>query len=592
MFLSFTRCFLIIILNSGLHSFSMDTPNPREPELQRVYNKYDQASKIHIEVPKYLCELYEFHKTNIIDNYKGYYAKKEDNNEQIFDFCSVDLLFVGGDPEEVEEFNKELLLTIQYANNPSHPNSDFKITRHSYPGNSGAEIFHLHGDNMKNPKIAKIFRCKSMEDIKPAFSELSNLLISLATNQDPSNIRMVRVYSAGYTYFRDSKNYIFCMLLESASGKSIKELLHDKFIEFIDNPKLLNELLKNSAQYLAHFHANFSYGKFRENNQINLEVRNKEIEERERFCGDRIRMLSQNIVFDSQGYFLGFNPKSVLKNMEGKFDQGMVQSSEIQDSNEGHILLGQHLVDNLYKVIERRIPLEDRIIIHGDMHIGNLCYKDDHIILPLNRFIMIDFSSIKRTYAAIGDPAQDVGKFLGSIWEEITIICADRQYDNKDNLETWYSILCNEQEAFLASYIHAFKETKLYKKHFATSDSEFMATFRQRVYYYKLYLFTQVFASSRIKGKAKELLYYFLLRESGLLDQVIAANSSNANTGLKINSKQAPLQLESNADASDYIPIIGLLERVTSDSSDGQTPKQPVNAYNFIARLYNSNTIQ
>lgn len=127
-----------------------------------------------------------------------------------------------------------------------------------------------------------------------------------------------------------------------------------------------------------------------------------------------------------------------------------------------------------------------------------------------------------------------------------------------------------------------------------------MATFRQRVYYYKLYLFTQVFASSRIKGKAKEILYYFLLRESGILDQVINANSSNANSGLKINKKQSSVQVGSNlvlcedpayllTDASDYFrPGFYYVHRVPC----GHTKEPPIDAENFIARLYNSNTIQ
>jgi hypothetical protein len=45
-----------------------------------------------------------------------------------------------------------------------------------------------------------------------------------------------------------------------------------------------------------------------------------------------------------------------------------------------------------------------------------------------------------------------------------------------------------------------------------------MATFRERVYSYKLCLYDQIFSNPRIKRKEKKIVYHFFLHESGLLD--------------------------------------------------------------------------
>ena len=54
MLLNFTRCFLIIWLNSGSYSFSNESLVPGIEEIQIVYNKYNQIFQNHIKVPKNL----------------------------------------------------------------------------------------------------------------------------------------------------------------------------------------------------------------------------------------------------------------------------------------------------------------------------------------------------------------------------------------------------------------------------------------------------------------------------------------------------------------------------------------------------------
>lgn len=546
MFLNIARYFLIILLNSGLPVFCMDTLSSQEPALQSICDRYDQISRLHIKVPKNLCELYEFHQTHILDDYKGYYASKEHNNEEISSFCYLHLLctndFQGCDEGYEEVYDEELFATIKHANDQSL-NGGFNITGHLNPGHSGAEIYILQG---KTPKFAKIIKSQSSEGLKLGFLELSNSLIALSLNPDPSNIKMARIFSAGYSFFPGSGEYIFCMLLEKASGESIKDLLHDKFI---DNPGSFDGVLNNTAQYLAYFHVNFYKG-FRAN-KIHTEVKNAEIKDRENFCYRRVNVLRQDMAFNTNEKVF-FNYKNALKDIEGIFDQ-RIQASAL-------ILLEQHLEDYLNKYKTWDIAMEDRVITHGDMHVGNLCYKEEGEGSPLHRLTMIDFSSMKRTYGAIGDPAQDVGKFLGSIWKEVAL-CLAQKYGDKKSMETWYSILCRWQEVFLGAYIEAYALAKKEPMTHACVpvrnrepgellNLDIMANFKERVYFYKLCLYTQFFNDPRPEVeptgflKARRLLFYFFLQESGLLDQVINANSSNADTGLKINGRPSSLQKE------------------------------------------------
>ena len=403
MFLNFIIYLLIIILNSGFHIFSL------ESDLQSVYDKYDKTPELHITVPKKLCELYKFHKTNILDDYKGYYAKKIDNNEKISTFCYNSLELLDTDSREI---NEELLLAIQYAKNSINSNKNFEFTKYSEQGHSGAEIYFLHGKNMKSPKIAKIFRCQSKEDLQFGFLELSNSLIALSLNPDPLNIKMARIHSAGYSAFPGSKEpWIFCMLLEKASGESIKQILHNNFEIYMVDSNLFNPIINNTAKYLAIFHVN-SREKFN-NIKIDDEVKIAEFKDRENFCLRRVKTLLQDLRFNPNGDFFKF--KAALENIQGVLGQGICQSSKTPDSNEGHILLERHLEGILNKFNTWKIALEDRVVTHGDMHTGNLCYKEKHEEPPLHQLAMIDFSGAKRSYGAIDDHTQDVGKFLGSI---------------------------------------------------------------------------------------------------------------------------------------------------------------------------------
>ena len=204
MLLNFTRCFLIIWLNSGSYSFSNESLVPGIEEIQIVYNKYNQISQNHIKVPKNLRALYKFHKTDIIEDYKGYYGERERNNKKIADLCYMDLLLFpvispGTSPGTSQSVASELMLIMQYANNPSKVNKGFDITRHLHPGHSGAEIYILRGDYMRKPRVAKVLKKESAKDLESGFLELSNSLIALSLNPDPSNIKMTRILSAGYS---------------------------------------------------------------------------------------------------------------------------------------------------------------------------------------------------------------------------------------------------------------------------------------------------------------------------------------------------------------------------------------------------------
>jgi hypothetical protein len=603
-------------LSSRLPTFSTDSYGSRESQLQSVYTRYNKLTQVHINAPESLCKLFEFHKSEFLDNYQGYYANKDLYNKEISNFCHLELLHFcqrhmhlhdeenSLDTDDSQMYEEELLSALKLANNPRRKHG-FRMIKHPQTGHSGAEIYILHGHTMKKPMIAKVFRHKSLEGLNPAFLELSNSLIALSLT--PQHINMPRIFSAGYTFFRSSKEYIFCMLFEKASGKTIKELLQENFI---DNPDFFKNIFIYSAQFLAYFHAK-SYEEFVKNNKVHPDVLNAEIQDRENFCRRRIRILSDDISFTPCIDF--FNFKDALQNIlcmfghfvlvpnqqtytpptklgyvrnksnNGKFVSQaqptrtlkeihtQVNNIEIKkvnhkverrngcNSRKKHcnealqqfyniyspkllsypyhepiswkdiipwciISLQQHLAYMIDRSKSWNIPLKDRVMTHGDMHFGNLCCKIKIELLPLHWFSIIDPSSMKRSFGAIGDFSQDIGKYLASLFKEVALISAQKVND-QSNMEALYTTLRAWQDEFLNFYTVAYLISKYKMPQNFSVDA--MAFFHERVYFYKLCLYAQFF-SEPIKTKAdheaRKILLYFWLRESGLLEQFIHAN--------------------------------------------------------------------
>jgi hypothetical protein len=537
-----TRYIVIILLSSGVHTFSTEQLGSGVRELQTIYNKYDEISQLHITVPSNLSSLYDFHKNHMLDEYRGYYTGKEPSEFEISEYFYPDFLYF----DDPQGYDKEIYSTLKYASSPDLK-SDFDITPHSNPGHSGAEIYILNRCNMKIPKIAKVFKGQSVQDLRLGFLEFLYSLLALSLNPDPSKIRMTRIFSAGYAHFSDSKEpHVFCILFEMAPGESIKEQLRQRFI---DHPNLFNEVLKNTAQFMEYFHVN-SYEEFTKVRKVATAVKHAEIKDREAFCRRRISILSQDVGFTTIEKSF-FNFQTALSNIEKIFAKD-VHHCDLNATVRSR--LQQHFTDTLDKFKSWIIPLEDRVITHGDMHIGNLCYLNGLGNLILHQFTLIDFSSIKRTYGAIGDPAQDVGKFIASIWKEIAIYFA-QSYGDQFIMENWYKILCVWQETFITAYIESYTQAKCeLKKKSSThtssssisgeasenSGTDIMTVFRERVYFYKLCLYAQFFDDPLQEIKAKQFMLYFLLRESGLLDQVIAGNLGSRDTELKMKDEQLP----------------------------------------------------
>jgi hypothetical protein len=100
------------------------------------------------------------------------------------------------------------------------------------------------------------------------------------------------------------------------------------------------------------------------------------------------------------------------------------------------------------------------------MNTGNLIYANDDKLRPLHRITMIDFStlaqSMTQVYEPIADPAEDVGKFLTGIWNDVVFY----RHDNIDMMETFYRTLYKWQNIFLRSYMQGYilKKAEIYDK--------------------------------------------------------------------------------------------------------------------------------
>lgn len=160
-------------------------------------------------------------------------------------------------------------------------------------------------------------------------------------------------------------------------------------------------------------------------------------------------------------------------------------------------------------------------ITHGDAHRRNFFYNDDRELdldpKSLKRVTMIDYSSIMDTWGNIGDPAQDVGRFLGSLWDWAS---------EEKGQEGLYSVIQGLQRTFLECY----KETV--KASLNISD-DFENIFIENCNFYKLRYYRTIFNSSKERKSPKskmQLLEYWM---SEMQSHIIGSNAEFANNLLK-----------------------------------------------------------
>ncbi len=164
-------------------------------------------------------------------------------------------------------------------------------------------------------------------------------------------------------------------------------------------------------------------------------------------------------------------------------------------------------------------------ITHGDAHRRNFFYNNDEALDvtkdSLRRVTMIDYSSIMETYGNIGDPAQDIGRFLGSLWDWASENPLESEEDT-------YELIRRLQEAALECYIDTVtkrpakeegekgKEESSPEGQYQPSLNEvFRHIFIENCNFYKLRYYRAIFNSSKNRktNESKERLLRYWMRE-------------------------------------------------------------------------------
>ncbi len=189
--------------------------------------------------------------------------------------------------------------------------------------------------------------------------------------------------------------------------------------------------------------------------------------------------------------------KDEIVNISGEREDRLLALSIANASNNDSIRLNnQAPEDFLSSSTEKQTPYF-LTITHGDAHGNNFFYdEEDALNLPkdsFQRITMIDFATIIRTYSGIGDPAEDVGRFLGSLWD-----WGVRQAFTGSEV---YQKIQTLQKEFIDSYLKLIKDSKIIKEdHY----KKFEKTFKENCNFYKLRYYKVIFNAIKDKDPQKD----------------------------------------------------------------------------------------
>jgi len=354
----------------------------------------------------------------------------------------------------------------------NQPINDFAIKE--VWGSTNSSVILLSRENINFIAIKQF----KDADIEKGLQELLYSLIALNINPSPQELKMTKVYDA-IIYPENCLN----LIMEGANTHSIYNLLPTNLAE---------NALKACAQYLAMFHVRHYL------NQTRNTDRQKYIEH----VAQAFNTLKDNPFKEQAGM-----PLFCSLTGEQLTDTGI---EEIRSNNIMRLLSKEeqekcaHLVEENFKNFETNCaeifrslklePLNNKeqepyflTITHGDAHGNNFFYnKDASLEIPRDSFYriaMIDFASIIRTYGDVGDPAEDIGRFLGSLWD----------WGAQQDISELgvYEQIWRFQNNFIQHYLEKIKENLNHK----IQINNFYKIFEENCNFYKLRFYKVIFNS-------------------------------------------------------------------------------------------------
>ncbi|AIL13687.1 hypothetical protein IM40_09665 (plasmid) [Candidatus Paracaedimonas acanthamoebae] len=122
-------------------------------------------------------------------------------------------------------------------------------------------------------------------------------------------------------------------------------------------------------------------------------------------------------------------------------------------------------------------------VTHGDAHAGNFFYETEglHEVMDHQRVTMIDYETMVRTHNNCGDPAEDVGRFLGGLWQIIV-----RNSTLYPTLKEGYETLLRWENEFIDHYL----EKAIFDKDLIKANAVF----------FKLRMFRAILGNDKIEA--------------------------------------------------------------------------------------------
>lgn len=354
----------------------------------------------------------------------------------------------------------------------------------SYDGNDLVVIKKFTNSNQSNKD----------KQVEEGMKELMYSLLALKLNPCPGMLKMARVYDA--VLCPDNS---FSIFIEAARGHDIEHFLGEISA---------NKVIKACAAYLSKFHI--------ENYKLNEEIatdRGKYLKhiaeaystlleklpgERDQLTGEKkeIQLLSLEGGFSSKVKINNVNSNDIIQVLGEGGHQSLVKATH-KNFKENVTRIYRSLRDNKNKKYFLTIT-------HGDAHRNNFFYLDEKIQNEsedsLYHITAIDFASIIKTFGSIGDPAEDIGRFLGSLWDWAAITLVKNKAADKP--EAMFKKMLDLQKEFLNMYIRKIIESGIIE---GKNEKIFKKTFVENCNFYKLRFYRAVFNVKKDENSIKDM---------------------------------------------------------------------------------------
>lgn len=358
-------------------------------------------------------------------------------------------------------------------------------------GGSGCDLAILSRDR------TNFIAIKKFSNIKEGLKELLFSLVALNMNPSPNKLKIARIYDAIlysgslYLIMEGANTGVIHSFLSGDSAENVIKACAEYFTEFHTSSHIKLDEARNSEKYINHVAraAKTLIGNPQKEEEpkkppLHLLVGKQWNEshfndvEEDIKASNIIRLLPE----PQQEIFVRL-AKSICEKYKENCHK-YFRSSEADNKNE-HVPYFQTTT-------------------HGDAHGNNFFYNDDEKLndqeIPKEsslRVTMIDPGKVIRTHGGIGDPAEDVGRYLASLWDWLFL----QNYSEKEFF-LGYKRIKELQNLFLKVYLNNIKKKVIFTEE---EQKIFERIFVENCDFYQFRFFKAIFNFTKDQDKIKDL---------------------------------------------------------------------------------------